>query len=235
MAKYKEVDINKCYHYLGYRYGGYRNNLYEDFICDHYSGTNESKIKNQFIDRICGTRTTDFGQALGIKLTKKYHKWDFPWNWSLKRNVSQHKYTPYNNPDIVCHTAEQGVLASHINREFQWLIGAINNIKNGYFPEKYGYITLLELINKNDSHYIVLDGNHRISAMTALGYKKFLAKIVHKRVNLGMRCLWGGVILGSYYLDDATRIFERYFFEENLEINENTNRNKIILDEPLCL
>lgn len=224
----KIVDIDLCYHYLGYRYGGYKNNLYEDFIVGLYQGKDIAQVKLQFMNRIFGTRTFEFGEALKVNLRQKYPKWSFPWSPTNHASNSAH-----SNPDIICHTSKAGILASHINREFEWLIAALENMKNSYQPEKYGYITLLELYNGALSHYIVLDGNHRISALHALGHKKIEVKVLPKKINYRYRYFWKGILSRKFNIHDAEIIFNRYFYENNLEINEVNNCGQIIYDEPI--
>ena len=224
------IDINLCYHYLGYRYGGYKNNLYEDFIVGLYQGKDIAQVKLQFINRIFGTRTFEFGEALKVNLRQKYPKWSFPWFPTNHASYSEH-----SNPDIVCHTSNAGILASHINREIKWLIAALENMKKGYQPEEYGYITLLELRKKTMTHYIVLDGNHRISALHALGHTKVAVKILPKKVNYSYRYFWKGVISRKFDLHDAEKIFNRYFYKNNMVINEVHNHEQIIYDEPIEL
>lgn len=225
------INISDCRHFRGYRYGLYGNNLYEDYVAQLHANKNIQDIRAQFIKRLLGNRSLDFGNTLGINLTKKYKNWDFPWNLS---NTAK-DYKSFENPDIVCHTSLDGILVSHINREFRWLEDAYHSIsQQGYLPDKYGYVNLLQLSGKSSNSYIVLDGNHRISSLAALGIKEFKATII-KRIKLNERLfiLWPGYLFKNYTLRDAKAIFNRYFLEYNLTLQESENYTKLIYDEEL--
>jgi hypothetical protein len=84
----------------------------------------------------------------------------------------------------------------------------------GYKPLEYGNtIEVLQLTaNNGNDAYLVLDGNHRISALIALGYRdmNILCRVtnwVHEKDADG----WPLVRSGVYTREDALKIFYAYF------------------------
>ncbi|GAB1408848.1 hypothetical protein MASR1M90_00020 [Desulfovibrionales bacterium] len=206
-------------------------NIYEDYIVGLVNNADLDFLRIQFIKRILGSRTKFLAETLDLKLKKQYYNWDYPWNFRSKKN---HIYSAYSNPDIVCHTSKEGVLISHINREFIWLEQALRQIKNfGYLPDKYSYITVLKLKYYDNRSYIVLDGNHRISALSALGYKRCKVRIFNKFfLNFRYRFLWITLLNQKYSIGDAEKVFLRYFRDTNPIINESHDFSSLIFDEP---
>lgn len=96
--------------------------------------------------------------------------------WTINQQyVIAHLNTLKNKPPIQGwiyfgpHTQEYGKL------EFQRLIKVYNSIKNkGYHPELAGSdpVNGYFLQKENNSRFVLLQGNHRISAMKALGYSE---------------------------------------------------------------
>ncbi|CAC9500093.1 hypothetical protein [uncultured Gammaproteobacteria bacterium] len=233
---YQKIDniaINNCYHYRGYRYGLFSNNIYEDYIVGLSQGVDLQKLRLEFVERILGMRSLNFFKTLHLNQTSEAINWDFPWAWGQAKD----SYSALTNPDIICHTSTDGILASHINREFVWLENSYKSIKeNGYSPEKYGYIRLLELKKGKERSYIVLDGNHRISALAALNYSHCNAIIIN---NVFLRhCLfflWPGYVFRGYKKKEAQNIFLRYFEKNNYTIPISNNYSDIIYDEELAV
>ena len=227
------IRIDSCVHLRGFRYGGFGNNIYEDYISGLASYADVNYLKEQFIDRIAGCRNRHFAEALGIQLEKKYPAWVFPWDFQSAFCSYKKFWTPEGNPDIVCHYSPSGMLASHLNREFFWLHRAKNSIISGYQPETFGYVRVIQLTMKGIFRYIVVDGNHRIASLHALGHQNVEVEIITPRLgSLSCARLWPGVVLGLYSLRDAQSIFKRYFFDENLNLPVRRLR-RIIYDEPL--
>lgn len=228
------VSIASCRHFRGWRYGNYGNNLYEDYIVGRFKGLETTLLRSIFTRRIFGTRGTTMGNILGISLSKEYSPWIFPWNWSSIYAISP-SYTSSTNPDIVCHTAPDGILASHINREFSWCESALNSISmTGYRPEKYGYISVLRLVRADlETSHLVLDGNHRLSALAALNAKEVRVKVLGQVSHNNFR-FWPGVLTGRFRHDDAMNIFGRYFMPENPLIQELEPNAMLVRDEELA-
>jgi hypothetical protein len=107
----------------------------------------------------------------------------------------------------------KGVLDFRIQQEFYWLERAFARLSSeGFQPNKYCIpISVLALISNDEGErYLVLDGNHRISALVALGIEfaemQVVSKVEERFVNK-----WKGVKEKKYTIDDALLIFKRYF------------------------
>lgn len=230
----QDIAINECVHYRGFRYGGFGNNIYEDFILGLANNVDITQLRSIFTKRVLAYKGKDFSSALNIKLSRKYTPWIYPWTLRTLRKGVLPNYSPTENPDIICHYSPEGILTSHINREFFWLERAYKAISSsGYRPELYGYINLACLRNKTEKRYLVLDGNHRLSAAHALGISKVKANVIYpllwdKRISK----FWPGVISKNFSHEDAITIFERYFVDSNLTLPESDVLN-LIEDEPL--
>ena len=155
------------------------------------------------------------GAALQLAI-KDWPLWEYPWARRPAQPGHQYKEVA-DNPDVMCHFPTNGVLASQINREFKWLEGAWKNIStNGYQPLRFDFVSCIELSADNGSSYLVLDGNHRISAMHALGLETVEVKLLPlRRVRRADATTWPRVRDGSMGLGDALRIFDRYFATRN--------------------
>lgn len=229
-SKIETIAIKDCRHFRGYRYGLYSNNIYEDYIVGISKGVDLQQLRLQFVKRIIGMRATNFAETLNISLSKEVPNWDYPWN--IKATKAD--FTAFNNPDIVCHTSADGaILISHINREFIWLENAFTNIQSeGYLPEKNTYITVLKLISHGRNSYIVLDGNHRISTLAALGVSYCKMRVLTNYfLNENFHYLWFGCLFRKYTQQDALSVFLRYFLDTNPDIKESNDFSSLISDE----
>ena len=117
----EDIKIADCVHYRSFRYGGFGHHIYEDYAVGLYQGSNRTLLRNTLKNRVLAHEATDFAAALNISLKSKYAPWTFPWSLSTLLNLRQRAFLPEDNPDIICHYAAGGVLASHINREYVWL------------------------------------------------------------------------------------------------------------------
>lgn len=225
------VNPRDCVHYRGFRYGGYPGNIYEDYISGLVLKRPLDELRTRFSRRVMGMRTHDWSKILNVNLTKRYSPWIYPWALSSLRPVENY-FDANSNPDIICHTSSEGVMASHINREIFWLERALAAMRNGYDPEKYGFIRLLRLSSAGQDRFIVLDGNHRISALSALGVTEVRAKVSQfATVRRELAFVWPGFLSGKYRYRDCLTIFDRYFLDNNYPIPE-TGLDKVIYDEP---
>lgn len=223
----RTVRIDACYHYRGFRYGGFGHNPYEDYIVDLSRGT--SGRRERFVRAIADHRPRTMGEILGLPLLTQA-AWDFPWN-SAHSAVPKIE-DPLQNPDIVCHDCPQGLLVSHFNREFRWLEQALASLSAvGYQPKRYGYIRCLELSSGAKSVFLVLDGNHRISALHALGFDH--ADVLVKRVPISRQDVrrWPKVLDGTYSEVEALSVFDRYFQQTNPPLT-SLHPARLIVDEP---
>jgi hypothetical protein len=171
------------------------------------------------------------GDALDIDVDP-WAPWDFPWEPSSPSSLTPIE-DPSENPDVVCHFCEAGVLASHVNREFAWLESAFASVSaHGYQPRSGGHIRCLVLVGDDRSSFIVLDGNHRISALHALGVDRVEVKVSRRAtVRRDQVDRWPGVLNGSHSIADSLRVFDRYFDEVNRPWR-CLNPARLIVDEP---
>jgi hypothetical protein len=215
-----DIPIDRCYHYRAFRYGGFGNNLYEDYVVGLATGENRAELRRHFAESILRCRPRTMDDVLGLDLGQ-WPIWSYPWN-RPSRAAPSLLSDPALNPDIVCHDCPSGVLASHINREFSWLEGAYASIvTRGYRPDTYGYIHCQELVGASSSAFIVLDGNHRMSALHALGHATVRARVSPlKRVVRADVKAWPRVREGSLTESRALLVFDRYFAKANPPLRE---------------
>jgi len=209
------VQICKCVHFAGFRYGHNEYNPYETYIIELHNGIDEKERKEKFIQFLRYYRPNTFGEALGIKLSKDYALWQYPWEFKINPEFNGHDMNVHLIPDIITHFSSAGIPHNMVDQEFAALDAAYYSISHrGYLPEKFGYAELLQLHNDSNgtNAYILRDGNHRISALSALGYKEFSAH-QHKRdlVYRSEVMKWNGVKQGYFTPEDALKIFDLYF------------------------
>jgi hypothetical protein len=226
----RTVAIDRCRHYRGFRYGGFGNNPYEDYIVGLSTGQPINALRVAFVRAILGTRPRTMTDALQVDVGP-VPAWQYPWIASVGEGFAISE--PAANPDVVCHDCDQGILVSHINREFRWLESAYANIKTtGYKPKEFGFLRCLEFIGENSSSFLVLDGNHRISAMHAIGLREVEVVIsAMERVRRSEASSWPQVVNGTYSLTAALAVFDRYFLSSNPSLIQ-TAPGKLLSDEP---
>lgn len=216
VATVREVSIAQCCHYRGYRYGGFGHNPYEDYILGLARQQPLAALRKHFAEGVLEFRARTMAEALQVEIPASWPLWQYPWT----RRPAGSDDTPLSaqaNPDIMCHFSPEGVLASHVNREFGWLEAAWESIRrDGYQPERYGYLRCVEFSAGAQSRYLVIDGNHRISAMHAAGLATVRVQVLHlRRVRRERAHAWPRVRDGSLDVESALRVFDRYFAPGN--------------------
>ncbi len=245
LSKRVEVEINQCVHYSAFRYGHNEYNPYESYLARLHKGDPMPLIKDEFENFLLHYRPKDMGSAIGIKLSKDYPMWLFPWNRlgvrSYIRRLFRCIYPAhelagwYTNiadiPDIITHFSNEGIPRFMIEKEYEWLHRAYQSIKQeGYLPEKYGFPQGQLLVDNRDNvACLLLDGNHRTSALSALGYTSIYVDFNKKNtVYLSDLDRWPLVSTGYFNRKDAMRVFEAYFSgNHNYKIS---NDNVMIID-----
>lgn len=228
-----EVSVNQCYHYRGFRYGGFGHNPYEDFIAGLARNDDLMTLRQTFAELMLRCRPRGFAAALQIDVPS-WPLWEYPWQRASvppRGEVAR----PEDNPDILTHYCEAGVLSSQINREFGWLEGAWHNIKRrGYRPRECGFITCMPLRGEKETSYIVLDGNHRLSSLHAMGAGRVEVKVSSLRTIYRSRVLsWPRVQDGSLSATHALAIFDRYFWKWNPPLVPQNPARLLIDERPL--
>ncbi len=208
------VPISLCRHYCGFRYGTKSLNPYEQYIKGLHQRQPINQLRKEFEWFLMHYRPQNFGDVFGLQLANNIPLWLYPWNNSND--------FPLNNgwienidevPDIITHFCGQGIKRSQILQEYFWLERAYKEISNsGYQPLKYSYIEVIELKKKNQSVFIVKDGNHRLSALSALGHIEVKVKMyLFEQIKEEKYCKWRQISIGKYTEKDALAVFNSYF------------------------
>ena len=206
--QYKNISIEKCFHYLGCHYSIRSGiNPYLDYLVNF--SIDRDAARECFVNFLMMHRPATLNQAYSLDLEHNYPLWQYPWQNSILEVGNAWHIDPEDCPDILTHYSERGILKFRIEQEFYWLERAFALIKNnGYKPEKYGYVKLLEFSEADKpSTFLVLDGNHRVSAMKAMGHENIVAEIVSV-ISADEINDWVGVLSRAYSINDARKIFQ---------------------------
>lgn len=217
LSRKSAIFFKDCVHYCGYKYGSNAYNPYENYINGLKNGTPLSEVRNNFINHLRCYRPKSLEQALGVtNHTENHPLWAFPWNSCVefyKSNTNGWHSDPNEYVDIMTMFSSKGILDFRIQQEFYWLERAFARLSSeGFQPKKYNTpLNVLELVSKDEGkRYLVLDGNHRISALVALGIEYAEMQVV-STVDERLVNTWKGVKEGKYTINDALLIFKRYF------------------------
>ena len=221
-----QIPIDGCVHYCGFRYGHNEYNPLETYLCDVYNRVPITQARRKFIHFLLHYRPRHIGEALGLEnLSRNYPMWIYPWDVKDPRNTSRAWcHSPISCPDIITHFCESGILSLRIDEEFLLAERVLHSIsENGYNPESrhvlkpqsmsYTPVQTFELRRSDGrSAYLLLDGNHRVSALSALGRKFVMVEQASTNIAFEKECNdWYGVRKGFYTREDALRIFNAYF------------------------
>lgn len=215
----REVAIADCVHFCGFRYGRNDFNPYENYIMGLAAGEPVTQLRDRFVDFILHYRPSHMGEALGIETSKSIPLWWLPWkSWLKLLRPGAWQESTAGVLDILTYFTPKGVEWHRIEEEFFWLERAFSVISNfGYQPECFGYIDVFELRGENVSRFMVVDGNHRLSALHALGQQrvKVRQRLFH-RANRKHARLWPLVLSGHVPYRDALAIFDGYIAGNSL-------------------
>jgi hypothetical protein len=214
--KVRDVGINSCRHYCGFRYGDESvTNPYQDYIVGLYKGIDKPILRERFIHFLSVYRPHNIDEALNIKLSKPYALWIFPWGKYTEKHfnsVSNWVEDPLDVPDIITHYSENGIYQFRIEEEFVWGEKALRSIeKHNYAPNKFNsYIEACKLVDKNGNFcFLILEGNHRLSALFATGQTTFKCDIRLTIYEKDVR-QWASVKAGYFSEQDAIDILRAY-------------------------
>ena len=213
LAVRKIVPINNCVHFCAYRYGRQEPNPYEQYAHLLAAGRPVDTIRRQFVEFLMHYRPECLGQALGIALSQSYPLWFLPWRRPRPALANPGWVDrPENVVDVMAFFAPAGIPRSGLEREFDWSENAFNSIRAfGYQPKQHSYVTVRELRQDACSAYLVLDGNHRLSAISALGASHVEVRVRQPRVNRGSVERWPLVRHRLMSVEDALLVFDAYF------------------------
>lgn len=216
LTRPRVVPLNECVHFCGFRYGRDEINPYENYVQALARGWRVADARARFVDFLCHYRPRHLGEALGIELSRPYPLWQLPWELPAAEEVTSGWVDdPSDAPDILTHFSNRGILRSRVDEEFSWLEEVFYSIqRDGFRPERAGRpVQGCELAAENgDRRYLLLDGNHRVSALVALGEHSVSLRCVRFfPVRESTRLHWPRVQDGSYAPEDARRVFRAYF------------------------
>jgi hypothetical protein len=208
------VPISECVHFCGFQYGRGAPNPYENYVSGLVRGAPKSDLRSNFIDFLRYYRPLDLGEALGISTRRSVPLWLLPWkSWNKLRRKGAWRQSLDEIVDILTYFSPAGIRYSRIIEEFGWLESALDSMQiSGYLPKQHSFITVFELAADGESRYIVVDGNHRISALAALGETNVIVRkfplATARRANASW---WPLVLSGHVSRADALAIFDAYF------------------------
>lgn len=212
-----EVGVAECVHYAGFRYGHGEYHPYETYVQRLHRGDAPGDIRAQLLDFLRWYRPRRIDQALGIALPRPHPLWLFPWHplWKfLTTRASAGWYSaPARVPDVITSFAEVGIPRTQLEREHRWLHDAYESIaRQGYLPERYGYPAgRLLIADASRRACLLLDGNHRVSAISALGHTALTVMVSPRHtVRLDELEQWPGVRARFFTRDEAERVFMAY-------------------------
>lgn len=230
------VPIDRCRHFCAFKYGSETFNPYENYVVGLQRGQPLDDLRQRFEDFLMYFRPRDFGEVFDIELSRHIPLWIYPWHRG-------HNFSPNNGwlsdldevPDIITHFCEQGIKRSRIEEEYFWLERAYTTVSaHGYQPHSNSFVEAFELKNEGESVFIITDGNHRISALAALGYQEVNIKLSRRaQVNGKDYKKWPQVRLGTYSEQDALDIFNVYFVGVD-GFRRSSQPAKILEQELLC-
>ncbi|MES2696144.1 MAG: ParB/Srx family N-terminal domain-containing protein [Verrucomicrobiota bacterium] len=212
LGRREVVPLAKCVHYGAFRYGRSEPHPYETYNRTLAQG-NRREARAWFIDFLRHYRPADFGAALGVDLERKHGLWHYPW---LKAQPADNGWfdDPVGYPDIVTQFCLEGILWFRIEQEFFWLERSFYSIRrNGYRPELGDPIVAWRLVRRDgETAFLILDGNHRISALAALGHETVEVNYLPSfSVREEVAARWPQVANGNYSENEARTVFNAYF------------------------
>ena len=213
LARRVTVPINQCVHYGAFRYGRDEPHPYETFARMLVRDGDRPGARAWFVNFLRHYRPRHLGEALGVQLGAEHGLWHYPWE---KRRPADRGWfdDPLGYPDIVTQYCAEGILWFRIEQEFFWLERSVFSIRRfGYRPEPAHPITACLFVrNDGSTAYLVQDGNHRLSALAALGHTTVeLSYFPHAAVRAQHLTDWPQVRRGVFTAADAQGVFDAYF------------------------
>lgn len=140
----------------------------------------------------------------------------YPW-FSVRQKVKPQKNRVETRPGGSHHFGPN--TDSFGREEFNRIITTYNILKeNPYEPEIYvdGYMYGYILKQGNDYRFIFTEGQHRIAALSYLGYEKVKCKLVDEKIQNGVVDIddikkWGMVQSGTFSRNLAKLLFNKFF------------------------
>ncbi|HEY0968105.1 MAG TPA: hypothetical protein VGD88_12005 [Opitutaceae bacterium] len=218
LARSEVVPVAECVHFGAFRYGTGGFNPYENYAVRYLQGQRDA-ARAGLVEFLRHYRPVDLASALGVTLSRSVGLWEYPWMRrapvALRGPRPGWYDDPAEIPDIVTHFSERGILQRRIEEEFAWLEQTADSIRqHGYCPDRFGGDIQVRCLIASDGarRYLVYDGNHRLSAMAAVGIPLVRVRYV-PGMTLRESALsrWRGVVGGAWTAEDATTVFHAYF------------------------
>lgn len=209
----REVAIADCVHFCGFRYGRDEFNPYENYIRGLAAGETLARARERFVDFVRYYRPRNLGEALGVATAHQIPLWWLPWkSWLKLLRPGAWQESTRDVLDILTYFTPKGIEWRRIEEEFMWMERALTAMSNpGYQPERFGYIDVFELQGDKHSRFLVIDGNHRLGALHALGHRQVVVRQrPFHRANRKHARLWPLVLSGHVPYQDALAIFDTY-------------------------
>lgn len=211
-GRVRQVAIADCVHFCAYRYGRGETNPYEQYAMGLAGELPLSVVRERFVEYLRGYRPRHLGEALGVVLSQTYPLWYLPWRRPEQvGEIRGWSGCAGSVVDVMTHFSDEGIPRSVVEQEFGWHESAFAAIaRGGYRPRRYSYIVAREL-RGHRSAYLLTDGNHRLSAMSALGVKTVELKLpLCTTVNRTEVAKWPLVRAGLMTRGDALAVFDAY-------------------------
>lgn len=207
------VPINQCVHYGAFRYGCEEDHPYETYARLLVRDDDRDGARSWFVGFVRQYRPRHLGEALGVNLSACHGLWHFPWARNLPPGNGWFE-DPDGFDDIVTHYSEAGLLWFRIEQEFFWLERSVYSIRTHGYCERPNYGLFAQRIVRADGQeaFLILDGNHRLSALAALGNSTVeLSYIPHHSVLENNVTKWPQVRSGNWTESDARAALNAYF------------------------
>ncbi len=218
LAKPTVVPIAECVHYCAFRYGCGDVNPYENYALALARGEPLAQARARFLDFLRHYRPLDFGAALGVELSRAHGLWQFPWEPGGTTSPAGRAGwvdDPDDATDIITHFSEKGILRFRLEQEYFWAERLFYSMRRRGFqmsPTDRPIEACTLIAADGARRYLIIDGNHRISALVAAGEKNVTVRAT-SLVSVREAALadWPRVRDGTYSPEDARRVFRAYF------------------------
>jgi hypothetical protein len=213
LAIRKRVALRDCAHYCGFRYGSAAFNPYERYAIDLRSGHSIDEASARFETFLRGYRPRTMSEALSIKLDRSYPVWIYPWlRVPIAGKSAGWVPTASAVVDVMTSFSDEGIPSRLLSMERHWHQQAQRNMTTkGYSPAEYGYVTVSELRDCARTTYVVTDGNHRVSALAAMGVEEIdVLRPIRHLFKLAEVYSWPAVQAGVVTPGDARVIFDAF-------------------------
>ncbi len=194
---------------------------------EEYDSNNQIKAKDTTLWKFLKEfKPRNILEVAGVDTKKEFDLFTYPWSSFTKNSL---KKSPLLSRFCGPSTDE------FIEEEFKRIIALYKKLKKeGYkpytYPNSFIYGTWLTSMS-GASRFVVLQGNHRMSILSHLGYVKVKVR-THKSYlkNISESDLesWEFVKSGDYSSDEALHVFNLFFQNNGNHIKNMINKSRIL-------